>query len=161
MIVLLLLCRAMIDPAIVGTELPPVQFPLDRSKLAELARSFGDPDPVWFDPEAAQAAGFDGIPVLPTTTVIADHWREGGAIAMVEAIGADLERVLHGEVSWEFERPLRAGMELTATQRIDDVTTREGKRGGSMTLVTLVTTYTDADGAVVARRRDTLIEKGA
>lgn len=113
---------------------------------------------------AAAAAGFDGIPVLPTTTVITDHWREGGAIAMVDAIGADLLRVLHGEVSWEFLQPLRAGLELTATQRVEDVTTREGKRGGSMTLVTLVTLvteYCDEQGTTVALRRDTLIEKGA
>lgn len=151
----------MIDPGIVGTELPPVRFPLDRSKLAELARSFGDTDPVWSDPQAAEAAGFDGIPVLPTTTVIADHWREGGAIAMVDAVGADLKRVLHGEVAWEFLKPMRAGLELTARQRVQDVTTREGKRGGSMTLVTLVTEYTDPDGELYARRRDTLIEKGA
>jgi acyl dehydratase len=151
----------MIDPGIVGTELGTVRFPLDRSKLAELARAFGDPDPVWHDADAAREAGFDGIPVLPTTTVIADHWREGGAIAMVDAIGADLRRILHGEAAWEFLAPMRAGAELAATQRVEDITTREGKRGGQMTLVTLVTDYADAGGEVVARRRDTLIEKGA
>lgn len=151
----------MIDPGIVGTELGTVRFPLDRSKLAELARAFGDADPVWHDAGAAREAGFDGIPVLPTTTVIADHWREGGAIAMVDAIGADLRRILHGEAAWEFLAPMRAGVELAATQRVEDITSREGKRGGQMTLVTLVTDYTDERGAVVARRRDTLIEKGA
>jgi len=151
----------MIDPGIVGTVLETVRFPLDRSKLAELARSFGDPDPVWHDAKAAREAGFEGIPTLPTTTVIADHWREGGATAMIDAIGADLPRVLHGEVSWEFLVPLHAGAELAATQRVEGITTREGKRGGRMTLVTLVTDYTDDSGTVVARRRDTLIEKGA
>lgn len=151
----------MIDPAIVGNEIGSVRFPVDRSKLAELARSFGDDDPVWYDRDAAREAGFDDIPVPPTMTVIADHWRPGGAVAMVDAIGADLARVLHGEASWEFLAPVRAGAELTATQRVEDITTREGKRGGSMTLVALVTDYTDADGTVVARRRDTLIERGA
>ena len=151
----------MIDPGIVGNEIGRVRFPLDRSKLAELARAFGDDDAVWHDADAARDAGFDGIPVPPTVTVIADHWRPGGATAMVDAIGADLPRVLHGEASWEFLAPTRAGAELTATQRVDDISTREGKRGGSMTLVGLVTEYVDEHGVTVARRRDTLIEKGA
>lgn len=151
----------MIDPAISGTELDAVRFPVDRSKLAELARAFGDDDPVWHDREAARAAGFDGVPVPPTMTVIADHWRAGGATAMVDALGADLNRLLHGEAAWEYLRPLRAGDELTATQRVESVTTREGKRGGQMTLVALVTEYTDDTGALVARRKDTIIERGA
>lgn len=151
----------MSESTLAGTDLGTVRFPLDRSKLAELARSFGDDDPMWHDGEAAGAAGFDGVPVLPTATVIADHWREGGATAMVDALQLDLRRVLHGEAEWEFRRPLRAGDELTATQRVDDVTTREGKRGGSMKLLTLVTEYTDAGGALVATRRDTIIERGA
>jgi hypothetical protein len=52
-------------------------------------------------------------------------------------------------------------MELTATQRVGGVTTREGRRGGLMTLIDLVTDFTDAAGTLVARRRDTLFEKGA
>lgn len=151
----------MIDPSIAGTDIGTVRFPVDRSKLAELARSFGDDDPVWHDPEAARAAGFTDIPLPPTTTVIADHWRPGGATAMVDAIGADLRRVLHGEASWEFLAPVRAGTELTATQRVEDVTTREGRRGGTMTMVAIVTDFADEQGDVVVRRRDTLIETGA
>jgi hypothetical protein len=151
----------MIDPTLQGTELGSVRFPIERGKLAELARSFGDDDPVWHDVEVARAAGFDGIPVPPTATVLADHWREGGALAMAEAIGADLPRVLHGEASWEYLRPVRAGMELMAMQRVESVSTRQGKRGGEMTLVAILTEYADDGGDVVARRRDTLIERGA
>lgn len=151
----------MIDPNIAGRELDAVRFSVERSKLAELARSFGDGDPIWHDPGAARARGFDEVPMQPTTTVIADHWREGGAIAMVEAIGADLRRVLHGEAAWEFMAPLTLGAEITARQVVEGITTREGKRGGTMTLVALVTEYVDTNGQVIVRRRDTLIERGA
>jgi acyl dehydratase len=128
----------MIDPAIAGTTLQSVRFPLDRSKLAELARAFGDDDPAWQDPQAAEAAGFDTLPVPPTATVLVDHWREGGALSTAVAIGADLDRLLHGEASWELLRPVRAGEELTARASVTDVTTRHGKRGGAMTVVTMV-----------------------
>lgn len=151
----------MIDTNDDGKRLGTVRFPIDRSKLMELARALGDEDPVWHDPEAARAAGFDGVPVPPTVTVLADHWRPGGALAMVEALDLDLARVLHGEAEWELLRPLRAGDELTADQRLERVTTREGKRGGTMRLLAVLTEFSDAGGEVVVRRRDTIIERGA
>lgn len=96
-----------------GLRLAPVRFALDRSKLAELARAFHDEDPVWHDQDAARAAGFDGVPAPPTVGVLADHWREDGALAVATAVGLDLARVLHGEVEWEYLVPLRLGDELT------------------------------------------------
>jgi acyl dehydratase len=151
----------MIDQSAVGTELAPVSFPIDRSKLAELAKSFGDNDPLWWDPDAAQSAGFDGIPVTPTVTVLISHWRAGGVTGLTQAIGADLARVLHGEVTWEYLAPVRAGDELTARQVIKDVSTREGKRGGAMTFITIDTEFTNQRGELAVRRTDTLIERGA
>lgn len=140
--------------------LDSVRFPVERSKLMELARTFKDPDPLWHDPAAAAEAGFDSVPVPPTATVLADHWRERGATFHAQAAGLDLPRVLHGEVSWEFLRPVRLGDELTAVSTLAGDKTREGKRGGEMRMVTVETAYTDAAGELVARRRDTLIETG-
>lgn len=93
--------------------------------------------------------------------MLADHWREDGALSAALALGADLERLLHGEAAWEYVRPIRAGDELTATTRVGEITTREGKRGGTMTLATIETVYVNQRGDRVARRRDTLIETGA
>jgi acyl dehydratase len=151
----------MIDPDIIGRQLPPVTFPVDRSKLKELSRAFLDDDPVWHEPGAARAAGFDGPPLPPTATVLVDHWRDGGALALAEAIGADLARVLHGQATWEYLAPVRLGDELTAKTTVTDVTTREGRRGGSMTLVTIATDFSNHDGVLVVRRTDVLIETGA
>lgn len=151
----------MIDPASRGRKLDSVRFPLDRSKLAELARALHDDDPVWHDPPAAAAAGFDGVPALPTAAVLADHWRPDGALAHALAAGMDLPRVLHGEASWEYLAPVRLGDELTATTTVADVTTREGKRGGTMTFVTTETTFANQRGELALRQRYTLIETAA
>ena len=51
-----------------------------------------------------------------------------------------------------------AGTELTAESRIDRIYEKEGKRGGTMTFVELVTEYRDGSGAVVAEARSTIIE---
>jgi hypothetical protein len=139
-------------------QLESVTFPIEVSKLRELARTFKEDDPVWFDQGAAIEAGFDAVPLPPTATVLADHWRDNGATFHAQAAGLDLPRVLHGEVSWEFERPLQLGDALTADSALVADETRTGKRGGEMRMVTIETTYTDAGGEVVARRRDLLIE---
>jgi len=151
----------MAAPNRVGVKFPEVSFPVDRSKVAELARAFHDEEPIWFDPEAASAAGFDAQPTQPTVTAIADHWREGGALAHAEALGLDLERILHGEVAWQYLLPVRVGDELTARSEVAGVREREGKRGGVMTFIAIETTYENQRGELVARRRDTLIETGA
>lgn len=149
----------MIDVSIAGRQLGEVTFPVERSKLAELARSFGDDDPVWHDPAAARAAAFAEVPVPPTATVLADHWREGGVAGMVAAIGADLSRILHGEATWEYRVPVRIGDTLTARQTVRDVTSRQGKRGGTMALITIDTTFTNQRGELAVVRTDTLIER--
>ena len=151
----------MIDPSIVGKEVGAVTFPVERSKLAELARAFHEPDPAWSDLDAARAAGFERIPAPPTVTALADQWRAGGSLEMAVAIGADLGRVLHGEAAWEYLQPVSAGDELDARTRVVDVRTSEGKRGGQMTFVVVETDFTNQDGQLVARRRDTMVETGA
>jgi len=149
----------MVDSTIIGRQLAEFTFPVDRSKVRELARSFGDNDPVWHDPEAAQAAGFGSVPMLPTWTVLADHWSEGGTPAMVAALGADLARVLHGEATWEYLAPVHIGDELTTRQTVADVSTRQGKRGGAMTMFTINTDFVNQHGEVAVRRTDILIER--
>ena len=143
------------------TELEKVCFPLERGKLAELARAYHEQDPVWRDPAAAADAGLARVPVPPTATVLLDHWREGGALADALALGLDVGRLLHGEVAWEYVRPLEPGEELTATVCIVGVTRRAGRRGGEMTFVTREVNFAGADGQLAVRRRDTLIETGA
>lgn len=151
----------MIDRNLAGRELGSVTFPVERGKLRELARALQDEDPVWSDAGAAADAGFTAIPLPPTFTVVADHWRSAGALEAALALGADLGRLLHGEAAWELLAPIRVGDELTATTRVGAITSREGRRGGTMTLASLETEYRDGAGGLVARRRDTLIEREA
>jgi acyl dehydratase len=149
----------MVDSSIIGQTLGTVTFPVDISKAAELGRAFGDPDPVWYDPDAASAAGFSGVPTFPTVTVLIDHWRAGGVAGIVDALGLDLARVLHGEAEWEYLLPVRVGDTLTATTTVSGVTTRDGKRGGAMTLIQTTAEFTNQNGEVAVRRTDTLIER--
>ncbi len=79
---------------------------------------------------------------------------------MIAALGLDLRRVLHGECRWEYFEPVLVGDELTETRRVSDVTRREGKRGGTMTMITIETDFTNQRDELVVRQTDVLIETG-
>ncbi|MBW0089878.1 MaoC family dehydratase N-terminal domain-containing protein [Pseudonocardia sp. KRD-184] len=148
----------MADGSLTGRGLGTVTFPVDRSKVREFARALGDPDPVYTDVDAARAAGFGDIPVPPTFVVSSAHWREEDN--MVATLGLDLRRVLHGECGWEYHGPVVVGDELTASRRVSGVSTREGRRGGTMTMVSIETDFTNQRGELVVRQTDVLVETG-
>ncbi|MGQ0480093.1 MAG: MaoC family dehydratase N-terminal domain-containing protein [Pseudonocardia sp.] len=148
----------MADESLIGKDLGTMTFPVDRSKVREFARSLGDRDPIYTDVEAAKAAGFTNIPAPPTFVVSSAHWREEDN--MVEALELDLRRVLHGEAGWEYFAPVVVGDELTATRRVSDVVKRDGKRGGTMTMVSIETAFTNQRGELVVRQTDVIVETG-
>lgn len=136
-----------------------VSFGIEPGKIREFARATRADDPVYLDPAAAGAAGFDHVPATPTHVVVAGHHRDQAEF--VAALGLAIERVVVGSVEWEFIRPLVAGDHVTGTRRVVDDTTREGKRGGTMRLVSLETTWVDSSGDTAVVQREVLIERGA
>jgi len=124
-----------------------VTLPVEAGKIQELARATGATDPV--HDEGVAPLGY---------VVTAAHHRDQRAF--VAALGLDIRRIVVGGVSWEYARPLRAGDVLDAVRRVEGEERREG-RSGTLRIVTLVTEFSDADGAVVVTQRETLIERGA
>lgn len=136
-----------------------VSFDIEAGKVREFARATHSADPVHTDADAALSAGFTSIPATPTHVVVAGHHRNQQEF--VRQLGLAIEHVVVGSVEWEYHRPLVAGDHLTGTRRVVDDTTREGKRGGTMRLVTLETSWVDAAGARAVTQREVLIERGA
>jgi acyl dehydratase len=143
---------------LIGTVVDRVTFDVERGKIAELARATFAADPVHVDRETAAAAGFGDVLATATHVVVAGHHRDQQAF--VARLGLELGRIVVGSVAWHHERPLRAGDSLVGTRTVVGDETREGRRGGTMRLVTLETEYVDTDGIVAVRQREVLIERG-
>lgn len=145
-------------PLVPGDVLDEVSFAVEAGKIREFARATHAEDPIHTDPDAATEAGF-GAPVATAThVVVAGHHRDQKAF--VAALGMDITRIVVGSVNWEYHRPIVAGDHLTGTRRILSDITKEGRRGGTMRLVELETTWSSGDVSVVTQR-ETLIERGA
>lgn len=128
-------------------------MPIERGKIREFARSTGSNSPVYVD---------ETNPPIPVTFLrTVGFWRPEGAPSVMGGLNLNLRRILHGEQEFVFfGEPPSAGTELTVTQRLESVTEKEGKRGGTMRLVTVVDDFTDETGKLVAQARSTLIETG-
>ncbi|HEY0617230.1 MAG TPA: MaoC family dehydratase N-terminal domain-containing protein [Kribbella sp.] len=133
---------------LVGTVVDVVAFDIERGKIAEFARATHAEDPIHSAPYALATA---------THVVVAGHHRN--QTGFVERLGLELSRIVVGSVSWEYERPLRAGDSIVGTRTVIADESRDGRRGGTMRLITLETVYVDAGSAVVVRQREVLIER--
>jgi hypothetical protein len=128
-------------------------MPVERGKIREFAIATGSRSPEYLDA--------DDAPIPATFLRTVAFWRPDGAPSVMSGLDLNLRRILHGEQEFVFfGEPPTAGTELTVTQRLESVTEKEGRRGGTMRLVVVVDDFTDPAGRLVAQARSTLIETG-
>lgn len=153
-------------PSIVSSELSlptqvskdtalPFRFPLERGKVAEFARAVFETDPVFFDAEAARAAGFAGIPVPMTYPIICRFFQQPGND--VER-GLDMRWTLHGEQHFEYVRIPLVGETLTGSVALGKRREKAGRRGGRLIFQEVITTFDDEAGERVLKMRQVLVQ---
>lgn len=143
---------------LIGKEVPPFDFPIERGKIKEFANAIGDDNPIYYDLEYAGKSPFRGIIAPPTFTRTQVFWRPGPTNA--EVAGLDGRFVLHGEEEYEYFQPIFAGDILTCRTKITAAYEKEGKRGGKMIFVTFETTFHNQRGEKVQVSRSTTIQTG-
>jgi acyl dehydratase len=167
---------ASVDRGIVGRPAGRARVVVERGPVANFARAVRDEDPAYRDPAAAEAAGLPAIPAPPTFPFAMEHWGRfvevqpapdpEGHAGQVDAIGEVLGPllgkggiILHGEQSFEYERPVLVGDVLDGQTTVVDVYEKESK-GRVMTFLVLETVWSDASsGARVVASRMNLIHR--
>jgi len=110
--------------------------------------------PVHLDPEEARAAGYADVIAPPTFAVVVQQATLDQLIDDEEA-AVDFSRVVHGDQSFSYTRPIVAGDELTATLTVTSV-----KQLGGHSMVTATTDVVDQGGAHVVTAVSTLVVRG-
>lgn len=135
----------------------PFRVPVERGKIAEIARAAGLFDPAYAeDPRPfAPPAFFYGAAYLFGNT-----WERPGDTALREA-PVDPQRLLHASEEVSFPGPPpRAGDELTGRVRLESVTEKVShSTGRTLRFVTATTEFRNRDGALVATSRTTAVEE--
>ncbi|HSR84398.1 MAG TPA: MaoC family dehydratase N-terminal domain-containing protein [Streptosporangiaceae bacterium] len=145
-----------INRAYAGRVFPPSEpYEVSRVKIAEFATAIGDPNPIYRDRAAAQAAGHADVIAPPTFPIVITMAGSGAALAD-PGLGLNYAMVVHGEQRFSYTRPLMAGDVVAAQVTLSDI--REVGRNVMLTTSTDVTTLA---GELVCRAMSTIVERGA
>ena len=137
-----------------GKEYQEVEFAVERDRVLQFADAIGEDDPIYRDPEAAKAAGYDDQ-LAPPTFLTAMQIMTSGQVVMDQELGLNYALVVHGEQEYEWRRPVKVGDKLRATPRIADIYAR-----GPNEFLVIEAEIKDASGETVAIARSTLLSRG-
>lgn len=132
---------------------------VDRTGIRMFARSVGHTDPIFYDVEAARAAGYADLPCPPGylgTPVFLPGAGDPrlGVLQQGPQPSRPLTRGLNGGTEFEYRRDVCAGERLTATALVESFAERTGSLG-PMLIVTSRIEYRDEAGELVATERGT------
>jgi acyl dehydratase len=134
---------------------PSGPYEVSRVKIKEFAEAIRDPNPVYRDQAAAQAAGHPDVIAPPTFPIVITMASSHEAIKD-PGFGLNYAMVVHGEQRFTYSRPLQAGDVVLAQTTITGI--REVAR---MTMVTTETELRTPGGEHVCTAVSTLVERGA
>ena len=139
-----------INPAYAGRTFDPSEpYEVSRVKIAEFATAIGDSSPLCRDRAAAQAAGYPDVVAPPTFAIVITAANSARLIADPD-LGVNYAMVVHGEQSFAYDRPLRAGDVVVAQTTIESI--RPVRSLTTMATVTEISTMTARIPARAVRR---------
>ncbi|ALC18709.1 MaoC family dehydratase N-terminal domain-containing protein [Streptomyces pristinaespiralis] len=141
-----------IDPEVIGRVLPSHSAEAEPGRLRFFAQAIGETDPVYTDVEAAKAAGHHGLPVPPTFLfcLLAE---KPDPLALLDELGIDVRRILHGEQGFTYHAMAYAGDTLTFTSTVTDA---YSKKGGVLDFLVQRTDVT-RNGELIAELHNSLV----
>lgn len=143
----------MIDRKHIGFTPPPACWDVEKGRIAFFAKVIGLTDPIHTDEAKALAAGYRGI-VAPPTFIVGAQGDTGATMALIDTLGIDLGRLLHGEQRFDFHAPACAGDTLRFESRVSDI---YEKKGGALEFVVNETAVSNQLGERVADLRSVLV----
>ncbi|MEE9912202.1 MAG: MaoC family dehydratase N-terminal domain-containing protein [Deltaproteobacteria bacterium] len=157
----------MADKSKLGLEFPTHMLTVEGVKIAEFAAAVAQKDDtyqikaIYRDVDAAQEAGYENIPIPPTFPTGFAFWSGAGLYGIVNAVGADVTKLLHSEEEYEYFAPIKAGDVITCKMKVADMYERGKKerKGWYFEMTVLETELFNERGELVLRARTTFMER--
>lgn len=143
----------MIDRSIVGREYPPFSVEVEKRWVRSFAEAIGETDPIYHDEQAARAAGYRSLAV-PLTFPFAAIMERNQSFMILDELGIDKRRTMHGEQSFAWHGDLCAGDVLNGQQRIVDV---YDKKNGALEFIVCEISCANQLGEPVCDLRTTIV----
>jgi acyl dehydratase len=147
----------MIDKQLIGYEVPPTLWDVEKGRIRFFAEVIGATDPIYFDASAAQAAGYRNV-VAPPTFIFGAESDSGVLMTLLDTLKIDLRKVLHGEQRFDYHAPVCAGDTLRFQTRVTDI---YDKKGGALEFVVNDTKVTNQLGEHVSDLHSVVVVRHA
>ena len=136
--------------SLVGSETEPITYDIERGAIRKFARAVGDPNPFYFDDEAARAADYRGVVAPPTflRSLIPGPEKR--------PFPEPFQQILDGGSAYRFDEPLIAGDRITVVSRLVELFEKRGRLGPMLFKVREMR-YEKQTGRVAATQRSTTI----
>ncbi|ATE64725.1 MaoC family dehydratase N-terminal domain-containing protein [Rhizorhabdus dicambivorans] len=143
----------------IGVVSEPRVVEVERGFLKFFAKATGETNPIYFDEEAARAAGHPDIPMPPTymfSLQLSAPAAVGDVFDPVNGMGIDMRRVLHGEESFTYHQPVYAGDRLELVTTTTDI---YEKKGGALQFIVQETRCTNSDQILCIEARQVTVAR--
>jgi acyl dehydratase len=110
----------------IGKIYEPVVYAVGREKVREYAGAVGETDPLYFDVEAARAAGYADLVAPPMFAVVYSASAVGPPIFDPE-IELNFPMMVHGAQEFAWGPLVVAGDEITTTASVKDISEADGR----------------------------------
>jgi acyl dehydratase len=108
-----------------GKTYPPFVYEVGKEKIREYAQAVGERNPIYFDRDAAKAAGFRDITAPPMFAVVYSAGSVGPAV-MDPEVGINFAMMVHGAQEFVWGEPVCVGDTITTETSVEDISERGG-----------------------------------
>lgn len=109
----------------IGKTYPSVTYAVGREKIREYASAVGETNPLYFDLDAAKAAGYEDLVAPPMFAVVYAARAVGPGILDPE-VGINFAMMVHAGQEFVWGPVVVAGDEVTTTATVKDIADRGG-----------------------------------
>lgn len=114
-----------VNTAAIGKSYGPTTYAVGREKIREYASAVGETNPLYFDVEAATAAGYADVVAPPMFAVVFASRSVTPALFDPE-VGINFAMMVHGSQEFRWGPLVVAGDEITTETTIKDIADRGG-----------------------------------
>jgi acyl dehydratase len=147
----------MLDRTHIGHIFPERFVDVEAGQLRFFAKATGETNPVYYDADAARAAGHPDLPAPPTFLFSLDLQSNANASTLT-LLDVDIGTILHGEQHFEHRALIHAGDRIKLTTRLVDL---YDKKGGALEFIVQETVGENQRGDPVGLHRSVTVVRHA
>lgn len=142
---------------IIGKTYASFKVAVEKGRIRRFAKAIGETDPIYFDEAAAKAAGYRSI-LAPPTFAFTITFDARQAHLVLDDLGIDKTKTMHGEQSFTYHQPICADDVITGRQRVVDM---YGKKGGALRFIVTETQLENRRGERACDLRSVIVVRNS